>query len=141
MTGPTEPRGAAAIGEDGGNREEEVTILVVEDEEALRRLVTRMLRRMGYRTLEADDGVAGLETAREVGARLDLVLSDVVMPRLSGPDMAAELREGGSAVPVAFMSGYSGEELAGAEEHTHFLPKPFTMGELGDFISTVLESR
>lgn len=139
MTGPTAPGGE--VDTEGTSRDEAgATILVVEDEEALRRLVTRMLKRMGYRTLEADDGLAGLEAAREAGDALDLVLSDVVMPRLSGPDMAAELRREGSSIPVAFMSGYSGEELAGADRHTHFLPKPFTMSELGEFVTSVLDS-
>ena len=140
MTTSPPSRSPGTPGSDGADASRG-TILVVEDESALRRLVTRMLRRMGFETLEAKDGREGLALARTAGSDLDMILSDVVMPELSGPDMAEMLRGDGFAVPVAFMSGYSGEELSGADRHTHFLAKPFTMGELGDFVSSVLEER
>lgn len=129
--------GAAAP---GGSDEAPPTILVVEDEEALRHLVVRMLSRLDYRTLEASDGLKGLALGTEHAGAVDLVLSDVVMPGLSGPDMVAAMRKAGFEAPVAFMSGYSGAELTGADRHIHFLPKPFTMKELGSFVARVLES-
>lgn len=125
--------------EPGGNDPSSPTILVVEDEEALRRLVVRMLSRLEYETIEASDGLVGLSLAKEHADVVSLVLSDVVMPGLSGPDMVAELREAGYETPVAFMSGYSGAELGGTTSHTHFLPKPFTMTELGSFVAGILE--
>ena len=139
VTTPTDPS-TSAHDDRPGSAGGAPTILVVEDEDALRRLVVRMLRRMGYETLEAAHGVDGMAVAREAADSLDLILSDVVMPRLNGPDMAAELQRAGIGTPVAYMSGYSGRELAGADLHTHFLAKPFTMDELEAFVATVLAS-
>jgi len=116
----------------------EPLVLVVEDEEVLRRLIVRMLSRLGYRVKEAADGEEGLTRAKDHPESFSLILSDVVMPRLSGPEMVAHLRESGDETPVAFMSGYSGDALEPAEEYGNLLPKPFTMEELRDFVREAL---
>lgn len=130
-------------GPDGGRAangaEPAALILVVEDEAPLRRLVVRMLRRMGFETLDAPDGEEGVRVARDAGDRLDLVLTDVVMPRLNGPRMVQMLREDGNPVRVGYMSGYSAEELTPEDRKGRFLAKPFTMEELQAFVESVLD--
>lgn len=107
------------------------TILLVEDERAIRELLARALTRRGYRVLSAMDGIEAMEQARMAGT-VDLLVTDVVMPRMGGPDLALGLRAIDAALPVLFMSGYTAEAsldegaLAGAE----FIGKPFTPDEL-----------
>ena len=109
------------------------TILVVEDDAVLRALARRILSGHGYRVLEAEDGAAALRVAAGEGAEIDLVLTDVVMPTLSGPGMVAELRDVNAELRVLFFSGYSDDELLlkgldrGADV---LLRKPFAGSEL-----------
>ncbi len=108
------------------------TVLVVEDLEALRRLAVTVLTRAGYRTLDAPDGRAGLEVAAREPA-IDLLLTDVVMPEMSGGDLVAAMRARHPELPVVFMSGYSAGMLAGRlppDEHVNMLAKPFTSADL-----------
>jgi DNA-binding response OmpR family regulator len=103
------------------------TILVVEDENAVRGLVARVLTRAGYRVLEACDGEEGLRVATGHESTIDLVLTDVVMPRMSGREMAGRLKDLYPSVPVLFMSGYTDDALVHHGVRTseaHFLQKP-----------------
>jgi PAS domain S-box-containing protein len=108
------------------------TILLVEDEQQMLFLTRQLLTEHGYRVLEATDGVAALEVARKHG-EIDLLLTDVVMPRLSGPGLADQIRHYHPCIAVVYMSGYTDELLAnhGAlARGITFLEKPFTQQDL-----------
>jgi len=104
------------------------TVLLVEDEPAVRRLARRILERSGYRVIEASDGVDALEVARRHRGPLDLLLSDVVMPRMSGGELARRLREERPGIAVLFVSGYpqAHGHAASSLEDDAFLFKPFS---------------
>jgi len=118
------------------------TILVAEDEDALRRLTERLLTGLGYTVLVADDGAQALEIFAQRSAEIDLLLLDIVMPRKGGRDVYAAVRAAGSEVPVVFMTGYSAEvaphEL-GAERGCRMLYKPYDLDALANVIRDVLE--
>ncbi len=104
-------------------------ILVVEDEAAIRRLVRSTLRQHGYRVLSASDGVEALELVAKEKAQIHLIISDIVMPHLSGPKFVEKLRESRPNIPVIFMSGYAHEgSLMGdaLESNAEILEKPFS---------------
>jgi CheY-like chemotaxis protein len=105
------------------------TILLVEDEAAVRLLAKRILTMKGYRVLEASDGAIALRVAAGHVGEIDLVLTDVAMPNLGGRGMVEELKELSPGMRVLFMSGYSKEEVfpgRGIAAHTPYLQKPFT---------------
>jgi PAS domain S-box-containing protein len=102
-------------------------ILLVEDDPALRGLVSRVLRSEGYNVLEASNGIDGLLTAASDPRDIDLLLTDVVMPRLGGRELAEKLRATRPRIRVLFTSGYMETPVAPAEQ---FLPKPFTASAL-----------
>jgi CheY-like chemotaxis protein len=83
------------------------TVLLAEDERVVRKLTRELLENEGYRVLEADDGVEALNVAAGHAGRIDLLLTDVVMPRMKGPELADKLRASRPAVRVLFMSGHS----------------------------------
>ena len=104
------------------------TVLVVEDDPSVRDLVAQLLRDNGYRVVVAEDGARGLAVADEQGGDIDLVVSDVKLPWVSGPELAGMLREGRPDLPVVFISGHVGDELnidVLQGSPTWFLPKPF----------------
>ena len=111
-------------------------ILLVEDEEGLRALNARGLASRGYTVLEAGNGVEAIEVLEKEG-RVDLVVSDVVMPEMDGPTLLTELRRRDPDVKVIFVSGYAEEAFAknlpsgpAGKEQYSFLPKPFTLKQL-----------
>jgi len=105
------------------------TILLVDDEKALRKLGKRILSEAGYRVLEASDGARALRVAAEEVGEIDLVVTDVEMPTLGGRGMVDELHELSPGLRVLFMSGYTDNEILrrgiGASDFD-FLQKPFT---------------
>jgi two-component system, cell cycle sensor histidine kinase and response regulator CckA len=108
-------------------------VLVVEDDEAVRELTRRILQREGLEVLTAADGAAGLEALEARGAPVDLVLTDVVMPVVSGKELADRVAERWPEVPVLFCSGYADDVVLrhGVEEGRYaLLHKPFDAGEL-----------
>lgn len=116
------------------------TILVVEDEEPLRRVMGRTLERHGYRVLTAVDGEGALRTCRRRGDEIELVVSDLVMPGMSGADLYRALRAGGNDVSFVLASGYTGSEADAAGELRSVVPfvhKPWTLAEL---LSTVRDA-
>jgi CheY-like chemotaxis protein len=117
------------------------TILVVEDEEAIRRSAKRALEQLGYTVLLAEDGAAALAILR-AGRTVDLVVSDSVMPRLGGAELYQRLRDEGIRIPFLLASGYSVHE-AGAGAHPRhdlpFLPKPWTLNELTRKVRELLD--
>ncbi len=109
----------------------EATILLVEDDAALRSVTFKTLSAHGYRVLQARDGVEALEIAEKHGDLIDVVVTDVVMPRLSGPKLIAELRAARPALSVVYVSGYTFDMLdLGTLEDGAFLSKPFTRDDL-----------
>ena len=117
------------------------TILLAEDDNIVRQLVTTQLTRQGYTVLAADNGEAALGLATD-GARLDLLVSDVVMPGMSGPELALEVRRHFPDLPILFISGYAGSflERHGFEEARHeVLTKPFTAKVLISRVRALLD--
>jgi PAS domain S-box-containing protein len=120
------------------------TILLVEDEEAVRRVVQRVLTSQGYSVLEAHDGAAALALATTHEAPIHLVLTDVVMPNMSGREFAERLSRIRPAVRVLFMSGYNGTEAASRgvrRSDTAFIEKPFTIEVLARRVRHLLDAR
>ena len=108
------------------------TILLVEDEEGLRALNARGLTSRGYSVLEAGNGVEAIEVLDKHG-RVDLVVSDVVMPEMDGPTLLKELRRRDPSVKIIFVSGYAEEAFSKnlpSQEQYRFLAKPFTLKQL-----------
>ena len=115
-------------------------ILLVEDEETVRNVVARLLKKLGYQVSAAADAEEAISIV-DGGATFDLVVTDIVMPGLSGIEMAAVLKERRPNMPFLFISGYTSRELGTTPQTPPepFLPKPFTMQELAEEVSRVLE--
>jgi two-component system, cell cycle sensor histidine kinase and response regulator CckA len=116
------------------------TVLLAEDEPAVRQLARRVLARAGYTVLEAEDGVAALETARS-DPRVDLLLTDLIMPRMGGRELARQLRADRPGLRVLYMSGYADSdrelELSSTEA---FLEKPFNPMALAAKVDELLRA-
>jgi two-component system cell cycle sensor histidine kinase/response regulator CckA len=109
------------------------TILLVEDEEGLRGLNARGLSSRGYTVLEAGNGVEAIAVIESHDGEVDLVVSDVVMPEMDGPTLAAQLRERNPNLKIIFVSGYAEdafEKNLPDDVKFNFLPKPFTLKQL-----------
>ncbi|MBI3568575.1 MAG: PAS domain-containing protein [Gemmatimonadetes bacterium] len=117
------------------------TILVVEDETVVRQLVERSLRAYGYTVLTAADGREALDIAAKSGSDIDLVITDVIMPGLSGTDLAARLRDERPGLPVLFMSGYPDHARMSSPDipAERLLQKPFTPAQLAHRVHEALE--
>jgi two-component system, cell cycle sensor histidine kinase and response regulator CckA len=119
------------------------TILLVEDEHGVRQMVREMLRRRGYRILEAADAVSAERIFAEHSSRIHLLLSDVVMPNQSGRELAERLRAKDPHLRILFMSGYTDDAILHhrIESGTAFLQKPFTPDALAGKVRRVLDSK
>jgi len=119
----------------------EQTILLVEDERGVRELASRVLLRAGYRVLVAADGVEALAIWEDNPAQIDVVVTDIMMPRLGGSELVTRLRGERADVPVLFMSGFVRNAALGdapADRRTKFLQKPFTVPALQHAVSELL---
>jgi two-component system cell cycle sensor histidine kinase/response regulator CckA len=108
-------------------------VLLVEDEDIVRSFAVRALRRQGYDVLEASTGVEALEVMAKNEGRVDIVVSDVVMPEMDGPTLLKELRKRNPDLKIIFVSGYPHEAFETSldkDEHFAFLPKPFSLPQL-----------
>jgi two-component system cell cycle sensor histidine kinase/response regulator CckA len=107
-------------------------VLLVEDEDAVRSIGARALSSRGFTVLEATTGTEALEVVDRVDGKVDLIVSDVVMPEMDGPAMFAELRKRGVKAKVIFVSGYAEEAFAKnlPEGDFGFLAKPFSIKQL-----------
>lgn len=117
------------------------TILVVEDETSLRELVAGILKAHGYTVLVAANGEDALATEADHSSSIDLVVTDLVMPLMSGSDLAWRLRERRPEIAVMFMSGYAAGLLPADQlgDTTRFLAKPFTPAELARAVRDLLD--
>ena len=118
------------------------TILLVEDEEMVRRAGRRILEKHGYRVLQASDGAEALTVLRERGKEIALVVSDVVMPRMGGRELYASLREEGFTMPFLFTSGYTdrmSSDTVALDPSVPVLPKPWTWTELTASVRSALD--
>lgn len=105
------------------------TILVVEDETAVRSVVSRILRRWGYQVLEAASGAEALEICEEYDEKIHLLLTDVIMPGMSGREVAERVGELRPQIQVIYMSGYTAEVIdirVVQRDGGAFLQKPFS---------------
>ena len=117
------------------------TILVVEDEAGIRALVRKILRRQGYEVLEAANGQDALALCREHGQRVELLITDVLMPQMGGRELVERLQTQGHDMKVLYVSGYTDDTAIYSGElpsGTAFLQKPFTLGSLLDKVKEVL---
>ena len=135
---PNQPTGQPAARLEGGRE----TILVVEDEATVRHLALRFLESLGYRVQVAINGQEALRMAESLGERLDLVLTDVVMPIMGGPELAERLRARRPALPVLYMSGFT-DELPGSGSDPAsvgaLLLKPFSLEALAVAVRQALD--
>jgi two-component system, cell cycle sensor histidine kinase and response regulator CckA len=116
------------------------SIFLVEDEPQIRRLIVRVLEREGFVVESTDDPELALARIAELGEAVDLVLTDVLMPGMTGPVLVRELRARMPNVRVLFMSGYAGESMEEelAIRDARMLRKPFTPSELVATVRAVL---
>jgi two-component system, cell cycle sensor histidine kinase and response regulator CckA len=137
-----EQRAAAAAAPSVPTRGHE-TVLVVEDQTAVRGMISRFLTAQGYKVITAASGVEALGIYQQTTKRVDLLLTDVVMPGgVMGGELARRLRAASPGLKVIFISGYN-SEMAGKDlsllGERNFLSKPFTIGELGKIVRQVLD--
>jgi signal transduction histidine kinase len=133
-------RAATPEGISGSLRGSE-TILVAEDDGAIRKLIENVLGEQGYRIITAVDGAEALELVRQNDGEIDLVITDVVMPRLSGPEMVQRLQADRLSTKVIFMSGYAEQGVIAEveDEKVEVLEKPFSPRSLLMLIRKVLD--
>lgn len=118
-------------------------ILLVEDDAVVRRLVSLVLRDSGFDVLAAADGAEAIALADGAPGPIDLLLTDVIMPRLGGADLAAHLRDARPTIPVVYMSGHAEEALAAdgrLPTGVTMLHKPFGPADLVTVVSDLLRS-
>jgi PAS domain S-box-containing protein len=118
-----------------------ITVLLVEDDELMLSLTSQLLLENGYTVLPAKDGLSALDLVRSHSAPIDLLLTDVVMRGMSGPDLVAQIGASHPGVRAVFMSGYTGELITEHESETQGVPlleKPFTRAALYKILDTVL---
>lgn len=118
-------------------------VLLVEDEEAVRRGGKRMLETRGYMVYEAGSGIEALDIMDELNGAVDIVVSDVVMPEMDGPTLLSELRKKYPDLKFIFVSGYAEDAFARnlpADAKFGFLPKPFSLKQLAVAVREMLDS-
>jgi signal transduction histidine kinase len=134
VQGTVEKRVAAPVARELGGSE---TIMLVEDEDALRKLISDGLRRNGYSVIVNANGREALDVCRDYEGHIDLLLSDVVMPEMSGPELATIFQKLRPEIPVLLMSGYTDRRTN--EITAPMIAKPFTLSELMAEIRRMLD--
>jgi CheY-like chemotaxis protein len=120
------------------------TVLVVEDEQEVRKLAVRILRGQGYKVLEASNGTDTLTICKEQKDPFHLILTDVVMPQMSGCQLVEQLRRVYQNFKVLYMSGYTDNTIVHhgvLERGINYIQKPFTVGALADKVREVLDNK
>ena len=131
----------AAISTASGEQSGTETILVAEDEDAVRQYVSELLMRRGFKVLKAANGRDALALARAYPGRIDLLLTDAVMPHLSGLALAEQFAKISPGVPILFMSGYSDRQLQPTGLESSLIQKPFTPGALITAVRGLLDRK
>ena len=119
------------------------TVLLVEDEEAVRSFAARALKLRGYNVLEASGGEEALAIVRAASSPIHLLITDVVMPNMDGPTLVRNVRKLSPQTRIIYMSGYAEETFRRNDERAedlHFLPKPFGLKQLAAKVKEVLSS-
>ena len=141
---PTPEAAAAAKAADAArDLSGSATVLLVEDEDAVRMGGVRALTSRGYTVHEASSGVEALEVYHELEGKVDIVVSDVVMPEMDGPTLLGELRKIRPDIKFVFVSGYAEDAFAKnlpADAKFGFLPKPFSLKQLATVVKEMLEA-
>jgi two-component system cell cycle sensor histidine kinase/response regulator CckA len=135
---PAAPRGRPAARDLSGAG----LILFVEDEDDVRGIAAKLLRARGYEVLEAADGEEALVLAEEHAGKIDLMISDVMMPGIDGPTLLKKARGYLGAAPVMFISGYAEAEfsdLLEGETGVSFLAKPIDIKSLAERVKQALQ--
>jgi len=120
------------------------TILLVEDEEQVRALSRQVLESCGYRVIEATDGFSALDLLEMSRMNVDLLITDLTMPRMGGRELAEKLRKLLPELPILFSSGYTDEAVVRhglLETNVHFIQKPFSLNDLARKVRDVLDER
>ena len=121
---------------------EPALILVVEDEPTMLRLIQEALEDTGHKVVTATNGAAGLKAFQGKKDDIKLVITDLMMPKLNGVEMARMIRKESASVPILFISGYA-DDLVFEDEvmrgPTMFMPKPFRQDTLVDEVAAILE--
>jgi two-component system cell cycle sensor histidine kinase/response regulator CckA len=144
-----EPDGVARAKMPSGLGEEEAvrdltgagTVLLVEDEDAVRLFASRALKNKGYAVIEAKNGEKAIEAIEVAGRRLDLLITDVMMPAMDGPTLVKAARAKFPDLKVIFISGYAEDtfrEKVEKDAAIHFLPKPFSLLQLASKVKQVM---
>ena len=120
------------------------TVLLVEDEDPVRMFSSRALKNKGYKVIEAQSAEQALDILREGAQSVDLIVTDVVMPKMDGPTLIKEVRELHPALKlkVIFISGYAEDtfrQRLGNDAGIHFLPKPFSLTQLAGKVKEVMQ--
>jgi two-component system cell cycle sensor histidine kinase/response regulator CckA len=118
-------------------------ILLVEDEESVRAFSARALKTTGYEVYEADSGEEALEVLDGIDNKIDLLISDVVMPEMDGPALLKKIRERLPELRVIFVSGYAEESVRkdiADDQSVEFLPKPYSLDQINSKVKEVLQS-
>jgi signal transduction histidine kinase/ActR/RegA family two-component response regulator len=119
----------------------EESLLLVEDNEELKKFTTLSIQKLGYKVRNAADGVEALQILKE-GYRPQMVLTDVVMPKMDGYELSKALREKYPDIKILFMSGYTDNDIVNngqIDSNIHFLQKPYTIKQLSNIIREILE--
>jgi DNA-binding NtrC family response regulator len=116
--------------------------LIVDDDRTIRLLVMNALRVDGYLAIEADNGMAALHLVRTLRGKIDVIVTDIQMPRMDGSTFAAQVAKEFPAIPILLMSGFADEaEAVAARLKFPFLSKPFTAGALREAVAMMLNRR
>jgi CheY-like chemotaxis protein len=118
------------------------TVLVVDDEEAVRHLASRMLTFTGYQTLEASHSREAIATLEQHAGAIHLILTDIKMPGMNGRELGRHVEQRWPGKPILYMSGFASEVFQGGllEPTQPFLPKPFTQDDLAHKVRALLGS-
>ena len=117
------------------------TVLLVEDSDVVREVIVRMLEAGGFTVLPASSGGEALSISRRKNVSIDLLLTDIVMPEVSGFELADRIAEERPGLPILFMTGYSEEAVEGkgiSGENRGWIAKPFTLEEIGRRVRKIL---
>jgi CheY-like chemotaxis protein len=138
------PETAIPAGKPGLRRGGTETILLVEDEPIVRSLTRELLEEAGYRIFFASDGTEAMQQAVAIDEPIHLVITDVVMPEMSGPELASRLRKLRPETRVLYMSGYTDDEILcrkGLPENSAFIQKPFTPEQFSRKVRETLDAK